>query len=235
VHTFGHEPSEQLGAARDRDRIGALGLSLGGLTTTLAAFHPRLRDPRIRAAISIAGPGFLFGERFFASADLPFLMIAGTADAIVEYADNAAPIPSRIRRGGLLSVAGASHAGFAAFADMFPMRLLGNPDELGCRALEGRIEAPGEGPNPFAGFGGAEDGILIDAAGPMPCAKGAPEQALAAGRQLMIAKLAALAFFESQFAQDPAERAAQASFLIDTLPHDFPEASYRAAGVVADG
>ena len=40
----------------DRDRIGAMGLSLGGLTTTLVAFHPTLGDPRIRAAVSIAGP-----------------------------------------------------------------------------------------------------------------------------------------------------------------------------------
>jgi len=82
----------------DDERIGVLGLSLGGLTTTLVSFHPRLRDPRIRAALSIAGPGALFDERFFASAELPFLMVAGTADAMVDYPTNAVPTPSAASR-----------------------------------------------------------------------------------------------------------------------------------------
>jgi hypothetical protein len=56
----------------DRERIGAIGLSLGGLTTTLAAFHPWLRDPRIAAAVSIAGPAAMFSPAFFATADVPF-------------------------------------------------------------------------------------------------------------------------------------------------------------------
>jgi predicted dienelactone hydrolase len=56
----------------DRERIGAVGLSLGGLTTTLATFHPRLRDPRIAAAVSIAGPAAMFSPAFFATADVPF-------------------------------------------------------------------------------------------------------------------------------------------------------------------
>ena len=224
----------------DRERIGVLGLSLGGLTTTLATFHPRLRDARIRAALSIAGPSAIFDERFFASADVPFLMIAGTADAIVDYPANAASIPAKIRRGGLLSVAGASHAGFAALADGFPLRLLASPDALGCWALEGRLPArpqeghlparSGDGPGPFAGLGTREDGIVLDAGAPFPCAAGAPREALAAGRQLMITRLAALAFFESQFARDPAERASQQSFLAETLPRDFPEVRFTPAG-----
>ena len=213
----------------DPERIGALGLSLGGLTTTLVTFHPRLRDARIRAALSIAGPAALFGERFFASADVPFLMVAGTADAMIDYPTNARPIPQKVASGGLLTIVNASHAGFAAFADMFPLRLLGNPDSIGCRALLGNLESRGV-ENPFAGLGGPEDGIVLDADAPLPCAGGAPDEALAAGRQLMISRLAALAFFESQFARDPAERASQASFLTETLPRDFPEASYQSAG-----
>ena len=213
----------------DRERIGALGLSLGGLTTTLAAFHPRLRDPRIRAALSIAGPAAMFDQRFFATTDLPFLMVAGTADAMVDFQTNAAPIPSKVARGGLLTVDGASHAGFAAFADMFPLRLLDNPDSLGCRALVGNLESRGV-ENPFAGLGGPEDGVVLDGNFSPPCAHGAPEEVLAAGRQLMITRLAALAFFESQFARDPAERASQESFLTETLPRELPEAHYQGAG-----
>jgi dienelactone hydrolase len=213
----------------DEARIGVLGLSLGGLTTTLVAFHPRLRDPRIRAAVSIAGPAAFFDERFFASADLPFLMIAGTQDAMVEYGSNAAPIPAKVARGALLSIEGASHAGFAAFADMFPLRFLDNPDSIGCWALVGNLEARGV-ENPFAKLGGPEDGVVMEPNAPLPCRNGAPGEALAAGRQLMITRLAALAFFESVFAPDAAERASQESFLSETLPREFPEARYQGAG-----
>ena len=212
----------------DPERIGVLGLSLGGLTTTLATFHPRLRDPRIRAAVSIAGPAAMFDERFFASADVPFLMIGGTSDAMVDFQTNAAPIPGKVARGGLLTVDGASHAGFAAFADMFPLRLLDNPDWLGCKALVGNLESR-RVENPFGGLGGPEDGVVFDGGGQPPCRNGVPEEALPAGRQLMITRLAALAFFESRFARDPAERASQEAYLYETLPKDFPEAHYTAA------
>jgi predicted dienelactone hydrolase len=216
----------------DRERIGALGLSLGGLTTTLVSFHPRLRDPRIAAAVSIAGPAAIFSPAFFATADVPFLMIAGTKDAMVDHGLNAAPTPAKIRRGGVLSIAGGSHAGFAAFADMFPLRLLANPDRIGCAALVRnlgeRVPAPTDGP--FAKLGGAEEGVVIDPGIPMPCHDGAPDDALAAGRQLMITRLAALAFFESRFAKDGAERASQETFLHETLARDFPEARFRGAG-----
>jgi hypothetical protein len=43
----------------------------------------------VAAAISIGGVRDVFGTRFFDHADTPFLMIAGTADAIVDYELNA--------------------------------------------------------------------------------------------------------------------------------------------------
>jgi predicted dienelactone hydrolase len=211
----------------DRERIGAVGLSLGGLTTTLAAFHPRLRDPRIAAAVSIAGPAANFSPAFFATADIPFLMIAGTGDAMIGYEANAAPTPHKVRTGGLVTIEGASHAGFAAFADMFPMRLLANPDSLGCYALTRNLKLP---ENPFATLGGAGEGILLDVDVPLPCRDGTPARALAAGRQLMITRLAAVAFFESRFAKESAERAAHEAFLHETLAREFPEASFLIAG-----
>jgi predicted dienelactone hydrolase len=213
----------------DRERIGALGLSLGGLTTTLVSFHPRLRDPRIQAALSIAGPGAIFDERFFATAaGLPFLMVAGTGDAMVDFELNAAPIPRKVARGGLLAIENASHAGFAAIADGFPLRMLDNPDSLGCLALSGNLEAR-KVENPFAGLGGPENGVIFGDAPQLPCQKGVPDEALAAGRQLMITRLAALAFFESVFSQDPDARAAHASFLRETLPREWSEARYEVA------
>ena len=46
----------------------------------------------------------------------------------------------------------------------------------------------------------------------------------------MITRLAALAFFESRFAKDTAARTAYDTFLRETLAHDFPEATFLAAG-----
>jgi predicted dienelactone hydrolase len=223
------ESARPFAGSVDPERIGAAGLSLGGLTTTLVSFHPKLRDPRIAAAVSIAGPAEFFSPAFFATADIPFLMIAGTGDAMVEFEANAAATPAKIRRGGVLAIEGGSHAGFAAFSDMFPLRLLGNPDRLGCAALMSNLAAAPDD-NPFTALGGPEDGIVFDTELPLPCAGGEPGDALAAGRQLMITRLATLAFFESHFAEDGADRASYATFLRETLARDFPEASFRGAG-----
>jgi dienelactone hydrolase len=210
----------------DLARIGAAGLSLGGFTTTLAAFHPTLRDPRIAAAVSIAGPSAMFAPSFFANARVPFLMIAGEADAMVDYAANAAPIREKLAHGGaLLTLAGGSHAGFAPFSDGL-MRILGNPDRLGCWALTRRLGAARD-ENPFAALGGEAQGVIALPRA-RPCANGAAARALAPGRQQMISELALRAFFESVWAPDEAARAGAARFLAETLAQNFPEASYQA-------
>ncbi|MEM8768770.1 MAG: hypothetical protein AAGE43_15085, partial [Pseudomonadota bacterium] len=79
----------------DSVRIGVAGLSLGGLTSTLAGYHPRWHDERIRAVVSIAGPAAMFTRRFFTTSAAPFLMIGGTEDAIVDFETHAAIIPER--------------------------------------------------------------------------------------------------------------------------------------------
>jgi predicted dienelactone hydrolase len=212
----------------DRSRIGVIGLSLGGLTTELVAYHPRIRDPRIAAAVSIAGPAAMFTKRFFASADVPFLMIAGTGDAMISYPANAAPTPAKHRRGGLVSIERGSHAGFAVFSDFFPMRLLGNPDSLGCYALTQNL-GDDVAESPFPDLGTAAEGVEVDPTSLLPCRDGMPSEALSAGRQQMITRLAALAFFESHFAKDPTERAANDAYLRETLAADFAEASFEPA------
>jgi predicted dienelactone hydrolase len=211
----------------DAQRIGVAGLSLGGLTSTLAAFHPTLRDPRISAAVSIAGPSAMFAPRFFQSADVPFLMIAGDADAIVDYAANAAPLPGKLAHGGaLLTLAGGSHAGFAPMSDGL-MRVLGNPDRIGCWALRRALDVK-PGANPFAGLGGEEQGLLTALDLPPPCARGAPREALAPGRQLMITTLALRAQFESVWERGAKARAESARFLAESLARDFSEVRYAA-------
>ncbi|HEY8123793.1 MAG TPA: hypothetical protein VII78_20910 [Myxococcota bacterium] len=211
----------------DAQRIAAAGLSLGGFTTTLAAFHPTLRDPRIAAAVSIAGPSAMFAPRLFASANVPFLMIAGDVDAIVDYGVNAAPIPGLLAHGGaLLTLRGGTHTGFAPMSDGV-MRVFGNPDRVGCWALT-RVLKIEPGASPFPGLGGEAQGVRTQLDMPPPCAKGAPAEALAPGRQLMITTLALRAFLESIWASDAEARAQSAQFLAETLARDFSEVRYAA-------
>jgi predicted dienelactone hydrolase len=49
----------------DAKKIAVAGVSLGGMTSTLVTFHRQVRDPRIAAAISIAGPSTMFTTDFF--------------------------------------------------------------------------------------------------------------------------------------------------------------------------
>ncbi len=209
-----------------RDRIAVVGLSLGGLTSTLVAFHPRLGDPRIEAAVSIAGPSVMFGPRYFASRDVPFLMIAGTHDSMIHFDENATPIPDKISKGGLVAIDGASHAGFSYMASGL-LRLLGNPDELGCSQLTRNLDFEA-GRNPFPQLGGSDEGLLDAVDATLPC-EVRFDEAMSAGRQQALTILAVHAFLESHFADDPSEKASQARFLERTLTEELPEVRYTPA------
>lgn len=104
---WNEDPHSDFHGRIDPRRIGIAGLSLGGMTTTLAAYHPRVRDPRIRAAASIAGPFELFGRAFFAGSQLPFMMLAGDIDAMVPYGGNALPVLERVNNAWLVTVEAA--------------------------------------------------------------------------------------------------------------------------------
>jgi predicted dienelactone hydrolase len=219
-------PDKPFEGSIDTERIGAVGLSLGGLTTTLAAFHPELRDPRIRAAVSIAGPASFFGPRFFETTDIPFLMIAGTGDAMVDYESHARPVLERVPKAGLVTVTEGSHTGFASIADPL-FRFVDNPDSVGCGALMENLDIDPE-ENHFDGLGGAAQGILEDEAAVLPC-QGELARAAHPGRQLMITQLAVGDFFESVFAREATARAAARRHLEQGIAHDFVEARYERA------
>ena len=176
----------------DADRIGIMGLSLGGFSTSLTAYHPRLREPRVKAAISIAGPSANLTEKFYTQneLELPFLMIAGTADRLIDFASNAAVIPQRVPDGGLLSIDEGNHIGFVGMADPI-FRFFFNADSVACLFVEANIDAS-EGRANEDLFSSAE-GIVFDASAPVLC-QSSVQNAIHPGRQHMITQLGALSF-----------------------------------------
>ncbi|MBW2361822.1 MAG: hypothetical protein JRG84_13015 [Deltaproteobacteria bacterium] len=211
----------------DPERIAALGLSYGGLTTTLVAFHPSEADPRIKGAISIAGPAQMFTSRFYANGGPPFLMIAGTRDALVPYDLNAEPLLQKAPRAALLTLDAGTHIGFVQVASSV-FRFRHNPDEAACkhiRKLEGNTE-DAEG-NPFESLGGAENGIEYGAWA-LPCREDvAYERAMRPQRQHLLTLLGVRAFLDSLFAENAADREASARFLRTGLPGEMVDVRYR--------
>jgi len=212
----------------DATRIGAMGLSLGGLTTTLATFHPSLADPRIRAAVSMAGPSYMLTTDFFDPSGPPFLMIAGTLDAIVEHASNAETITTRAPTSGLISIEGGSHISFTHAAEPW-LRWAANPDSFGCRAivlgLGDDLETSTDGTNPLAELGDVSQGVDLSGAPPGLCSHAKLADSIPPGRQQFITNTAIHAFFESVFA-GTADRKVEATHAWqDAIQQDYPEVS----------
>jgi predicted dienelactone hydrolase len=212
------DPADTLYATIDPQRIAVAGTSLGGLTTLLATFHRQLRDPRIAAAISIAGPTSMFTDGFFSTSDVPLLMVYGDADAIVPYNENATPVLQMYPASILVSLRDASHAGFAQPASTL-MRFIANPDVVGCRAVQEGLkdELAAQQDSFTAILGDVTDGVNPDikvrfcTSAPIPLA-------MQAARQHMFTSLAAYAFLQSVFADDATVRSAAHHFLLETLP-----------------
>jgi len=213
--------------AIDPARIGVMGLSLGGMTATMIAFDPQRRDPRIAAVVSIAGPLALFGSPYFAGPPVPFLMIAGDADVVIDYAANAPLAIERVPGGTLVSIAGASHVGFDDTATGIP-RLFGDPDRFACWWLKLTLDVE-LGAALLAGLDETVSGTLLPAAMPLPCRESAACSAMSAKRQHAITTLAVGAFFDSRLSADPTIRARAARYLAHDIAHDFPEVRYATA------
>ncbi|MDT8429574.1 MAG: hypothetical protein RQ757_12510 [Pseudomonadales bacterium] len=182
----------------DPSRIAAVGLSLGGLTTQLAAFHRDVRDPRLSAAVSIAGPSVFLERRFFQTADIPFMMIAGSADAIVPYEANAAPIPGKTDNSLLVTLAQGTHVGFAGMSSVF-FRWFEHPDRLVCPLLLSGLDRGDEAAE--AMFAPDPD-IGISAAVAPPCVMETYARAMRPAEQQLLTRLALYAFLEREFSHD---------------------------------
>lgn len=184
-------------AARvDPERIAAVGLSLGGLTSTLVAFHPRLRDPRVRAAVSIAGPVSFLTGRLFEAAPVPLLMIASPDDAVIAFDRNGAVLLERAPTAALVTVHGASHVGFADAARFF--RFWPNPDVVGCWMLDRHVDGDVGGDGSLAALGTPEQGIELGEAKLPSCHAPWWRRAMRPRRQHVITKLAVRAFLDAE-------------------------------------
>ncbi len=205
----------------DSSRIGLMGYSLGGITTTLATYHPRLRDKRIKAAISIAGPTAGLVSKFYETSEVPFMMIAGTLDSLINFNANAAIIPERVRNSVLVEITGGTHLGFASIAEPM-LRLMNHPDGLGCSAVLSNLDEDSDAA--FRALGNEADGIVIDSSLPEVCATIPTEKRLHPGRQHMITTIAVLSFFEYVFNEDSDRQEKAYLELSSSLASDFPEA-----------
>lgn len=188
----------RLAGCIDPERIGAIGLSLGGLTTTLLAFHPEFRDPRIRAAVSIAGPVALLGKEFFSTPSIPFMIVAADIDAMIDYQQNAVQFREWSPDATLVTLHGGSHTGFAGLAAQL-FRWIDNPDSLGCWAMRGKLGDTLDVPDNFMSeLRGKES---EDPAAPehIPCRSPELPTALRPQHQQTLTKQAVLSFLQSQF------------------------------------
>ncbi len=209
----------------DERRIGVTGISLGGMTSTLVAFHPQMGDERVGAALSIAGPTGQFLSRFFEHREVPFLMLGGDIDALVPFDSNAAPVLDKVPDSQLVTVLKGSHTGFSGQAT--PLRFMSNPDALGCYIVEQNIEDDTE-EFWLDELGTAEQGINYDAPNEL-CQMDPLPEAMNPMRQHMITALVVRAFFDSRFATDDNDRERAQDFLAIVLPGELAEVRYSAS------
>ncbi|MBW2377911.1 MAG: alpha/beta fold hydrolase, partial [Deltaproteobacteria bacterium] len=150
---------DELHNAIDAQRIAAIGHSLGGLNTHLLGFHPEWQEPRIKAVISLASPTSLFTRKFLTTRSLPYMAIAGTEDAFVEYERNFLPLLDKVDGAVLVSMEGASHLAFADEGKWF--RWFDQPDAVACRFAKDTIDRNKATTEPwYDELGGIEEGYV---------------------------------------------------------------------------
>lgn len=217
------DEQDSLYGVLDPSRIAAVGLSLGGLTTTFAAYHRDLRDQRLAAAVAIAGPTAFLERKFFQTTTLPFMMIAGSADAIIPYGDNAEPIPEKVHNGSLVTLHNGSHVGFADVARIY-MRWFHHPDEPLCPMLLRSLEREQHEAGPILA---PDADVGISSEGEPPCEMETFERAMRPAEQQMLTSLALFAFLESTFADDTTRRQQMQRYLTEGFPAENPAVSVR--------
>ena len=192
----------------DESKILVGGVSLGGMTSLLAAFHPELGDDRIALGFGLAPPASMFLESFYEERSaLPFLLLAATSDAIVPYALSGEAAFARMGEGAaFVSIEGGSHIGVTEQGFLFSGQP--HPDGIACGLLGFDGDA-GDGTESdevalgrYGELGGEEVGIDPSASLGDSCALGKLPPAISPHQQLTIVRLAVISFIESRLNGD---------------------------------
>jgi dienelactone hydrolase len=220
-----------LANAVDAARIGATGVSMGGLTTLLVSLHPKLTDARIRAAAPIAALSSFFLPGFYHTRELPLLFVHGDNDAFIDYELNSRAAWEHAQPNAwLMTIAGGTHTAFAfaldpgtlAFVNLLlglPGTDLSNADGLGCGAVGAQLE--GRVPTFPASLGGAQN--FIDEAQVGDSLKACAgthhtKPALEAREQTQLTAAAVVAFFEAQLGKTAETREDACRYLVHVVP-----------------
>ena len=158
------DPDDSLYQRIDSDKIVAMGLSLGGMTTHMLAYDPQRADARIDVAVAIAAPSQMFSKKFFSTRDLPYLAIASPEDALIAYRDNALPMLSKARNASLVTIAGGSHVGYTHSARW--LRWMDNPDAMACDPIKENLQNTEAAQDEwFSLLGSIEEGYIVESGG----------------------------------------------------------------------
>lgn len=203
----------------DSNNIGAMGLSLGGLTTALVSFHPDLKDERIKAVTMLAPPLEGFSENFYASnPNVKSLLISGTLDRVVPEVENAVAVIPRHPSGWFISLDKGSHLGFANLGN--PIRWMENPDNPGCRFMN-MMMAKLDLPDRWDAVLPNTDAVLRDVVTAPPC----PEisgRTMNALKQQWLSRIAIGSFFDMHLRSGEPSLSAN-EFFTTTLSVENPE------------
>ncbi|MFM2416046.1 MAG: hypothetical protein RL385_769 [Pseudomonadota bacterium] len=225
-----HNPRHLLWRAVDQSRIGATGVSMGGLTTLLAAYHPELHDERIRAAAPIAPLSSFFMPEFYHTRTIPLLLLSGDQDAFIDYKRNARRSFERAAPNAqLVTLAKGSHAAFAFPLDGLTLALMNtllgpadadpsNPDGFGCAQTGAALRADSDY---LAPLGGKASFVDYDAVREpwLPCSGPEYKQpAMDAEAQVELGAQAVVAFFDAHFGGTAQKRSDGCTHLVNTLP-----------------
>lgn len=183
--------------AIDPTKTGIVGLSLGGGTVVIGAYHPTLSLGFVGAAVALAPAACFTGPDFYTN-PMPTMLIAGTADELVPFDESPerafgwAPSPTTLVR-----LDGGTHVG------MLGIDAPGINSDLtiGCAAVLGEVGEEDE--DSFAGSaallteGLDGDVYRIDGCDLERFCKNGYVQTMSAERQLKLVRIATLAHFEA--------------------------------------
>ena len=207
LFSLSEDPTHPLHGMIRPGEFAVMGISLGGLTCLLTAFHPDYADARVTAVSVAAAPGCYLPGDFYDSVSMPTLFVSGTMDEIIYYKENgppnfAAAQPPKYH----VTIEGGTHTALAAMA-VGMSSLYENPDVIGCLALKSIDSVSAESLAEMAEDFGGKDYETVLSQCPAPCANaGAYPPALGAARQVELVTLSFAAFTEAYTGDQQAYR-----------------------------